>query len=184
MGLRKSIKVLLIIKKNFLICIGIFLLIMVLGNLYFKYDDVIFITEVIIITIFSIWPSYKYITVGGISRRNIFLSNLILDVCLCFILYIIQIISCQGSIEYRSIFIFLSLAFITMFMSILFEEQKESTAIVLIINYMIFMLLYFFPVIIFKSSSFMQGIIEAIFFIISWLSLIWGWRVLKNQDLS
>lgn len=111
---------------------GIFLLIMGFGSLYFQYNNWLFITEVIIITIFSAWSSYKYIT---------------------------------------------------MFMSILFEERKESTALVLLINYIILMLLYFFPVIIFKSSYFSQCIIEAIFFIISVLSLVWGWRVLKNQDM-
>lgn len=183
MGLKKSIRALLMIKKKFLICIGIFVLIMVLGSLYFKYDNVIFMTDIIIITIFSAWPSYKYITVGGVTRKNVLLANAILDVCVCFILYIIEIIIYGGSTDYKSIFIFLNLAFITMFMNILFEEQKESTALVLLINYIIFMLLYFFPVIIFKSSYFRQGIIETIFFIMSVLLLIWGWRILKNQDI-
>lgn len=184
MGLRKSIKALLIIKKKFLIFIGIFLLSMVLGNLYFRYNNWIFITEIIIITIFSAWPSYKYITMGGIARKNIFLANVILNVCLCSILYIVQIISSKGSMDYKSMFIFLILAFIAMVMNILFQQRKEGIALVLFINYIIFMMLYFFPVIIFKSSSFRQCIIEAIFFIMSILSLIWGWRVLKNQDLS
>lgn len=183
MGLRKSIKALLMIKKKFLIFICVFLLIMVLGNLYFGYNNWIFITEIIIITIFSVWPSYKYITIGGVTRKNIFLANIILDIGLCFILYTTQIIINKGSMEYKSIFIFLILAFITIFMSILFEEQKEGTAIVLLINYIIFMMLYFIPVIIFKSSYFRQCTIETIFFIISILSLIWGWRVFKNADM-
>lgn len=182
-GLRKSIKVLLMIKKKILICVGILFFIMVLESLCFEYNNWIFITEVIIVTIFSVWPSYKYITIGGISRKNVFLANVILNVGLCFTLYIAQIIIYKGSIDYRCIFIFLILAFITMFMSILFQEQKESTALVLIINYIIFMLLYFFPVIIFKSSFFRQCLIEFIFFIISILSLIWGWRVFKNADM-
>lgn len=182
-GLRKSIKTLLIIKQKFLIFIGVFLLVMGFASLYIRYNNWIFIIDVIIVTIFSAWPSYKYITVGGATRKDVFLSNIILDVCLCFILYIIQIIIYQDNMDYKSIFIFLILAFITIFMSILFQEQKGSIALVLLTNYMIFMMLYFFPVIIFKSSSFRQCIIQAIFFIISSLSLIWGWRVFKNADM-
>lgn len=183
MGLRKSIKTLLIIKKRFMIFVGVFLLIMGFASLCFGYNNWIFITEIIIITIFSAWPSYKYITIGGITRKNVFLANIILDVVLCFILYAIQIIIYEGSMDYKSIFIFLILAFITIFMNSLFGEQKEGTAIVLLINYIIFMMLYLFPVIIFKSSSFRQCTIEAIFFIISILSLIWGWKVFKNADM-
>lgn len=184
MQLRKSIKVLLMIKKKILICIGVLLLIMVLGNLFFKYNDAILITEIIIITIFSTWPSYKYITIGGITRKAAFLANVILNLGLCFILYFIQIISLQGSMDYKSIFIFLTIAFIAMFISALFEVQsKENAGLILFLYYIIFMLLYFFPVIIFKSSYFRQCVIETIFFIISVLSLTWGWKVLKNQDM-
>lgn len=184
MGLRKSIKALLIIKKKVLIYISVLLLIMFLGNLLFKNNTAILITEIILITIFSAWPSYKYITTGGITRKDAFLANVILNLGLSFILYFIQIVSLQDSMDYKSVFIFLTIAFIAMFIGVLFEVQsKERAGLILFLYYIIFMLLYFFPVIIFKSSFSIQCIVEAIFFIISVLSLIWGWKVLKNHDI-
>lgn len=184
MELRKSIKALLMIKKKTLICIGVLLLIIVLENLFFKYNNAILMTEIIIITIFSAWPSYKYITTGGITRKDAFLANVILNLGLCFILYFIQIISLQDSEDYQSIFIFLTIAFIAMFISILFEVQsKEKAVLILFLYYMIFMFLYFFIVIIFKSGFILQCFFEIVIFIISVLSLIWGWKVLKNHDI-
>lgn len=184
MVLRKSIKILLMIKKKNFIYISVLLLIMFLGNLFFKNNNVILITETIIITIFSAWPSYKYITTGGITRKNAFLANVILNLCLCSILYFIQIISLRGSADYGSILIFLTIAFSAMFISILFEVQgKEKAGLSLFLYYIIFMILYVFPVIIFKSSFILQYFLESIIFMISILSLIWGWKILKDQDM-
>lgn len=176
-GLKKSIQTILIIKKKPLLCISILSLIIFFVSIYFKYNAAVFISEMIVITIFSAWPSYKYMVAGGITRKAAFLGNLILNIALCFLLCIIQFIM----VDYQNILLLLTAAFASAFISILVEAQnKAKAALIFLLYYIIFVLLYFFPVIMFRSN---EIICEIIIFLLSSLSLIWGWRVLKKQDI-
>ncbi|WP_234117368.1 hypothetical protein [Clostridium hydrogenum] len=99
MGLEKSVKALLVIKKKAIALIAAMLLIMLvismaLGSLNINYSDITFNIEMFILLLFSVYPTYKYMINHlmsiGAMRKTIYVANIIVDIGIAIIVSIIQ----------------------------------------------------------------------------------------------